>query len=98
MTQTAHAIQAIKKQLGASLCIAGHHYQQGNRRREENQLMKITDERLNNVSERLLNIEDEATYYSLKRRLLVSYAFDDIDEFNVISNDIEKAFIEESKN
>lgn len=60
--------------------------------------MKITDERLNNVSERLLNIEDEATYYSLKRRLLVSYAFDNIDEFNVISNDIEKAFIEESKN
>lgn len=60
--------------------------------------MKITDERLNNVSERLLNIEDEATYYSLKRRLLVSYTFDDIDEFNVISNDIEKAFIEESKN
>lgn len=60
--------------------------------------MKITDEKLNNVLERLLNIEDETTYYSLKRRLLVSYAFDDIDEFNVISNDIEKAFIEESKN
>ena len=60
--------------------------------------MKITDERLNNVLERLLNIEDKPIYYSLKRRLLVSYAFDDIDEFNVISNDIEKAFIEESKN
>ena len=60
--------------------------------------MKITEERLNNILERLLNIEDEAIYYSLKRRLLVSYAFDDIDEFNVISNDIEKAFIEESKN
>jgi quinolinate synthase len=30
MTQAANAIQAIKKQLGSSLCIAGHHYQQNN--------------------------------------------------------------------
>lgn len=59
--------------------------------------MEITDERFDNALERLSNIKDETTYYSLKRRLLVSYAFEDMDEFNVISHDIE-ALIEEGKN
>lgn len=59
--------------------------------------MEITDERFDNALERLSNIKDETTYYSLKRRLLVSYAFEDMDEFNAISHDIE-ALIEEGKN
>lgn len=59
--------------------------------------MEITDERFDNALERLSNIKDETTYYSLKRRLLVSYAFEDMDEFNTISHDIE-ALIEEDKN